>query len=292
MATPARASFEDTRLRDSLIRYYDDTWLDYRLVWLKPSNFAIHFGYHDDERRSHADALVQMNRVLADLARIGQGQRVLDAGCGVGGSSLWLAEHRGAQVLGITPVSSQVARARAFARHRGLSHLVRYRLADYADTGLPSASFDAVWALESLCHAPDKAAVYREFARVLRPGGRLVIAEYARSARPLPPWKEQLLSEWLSGWMIPDLDTPDEHQEHAMRAGFSEFVLRDITRHTRPSLRRLYAATFLGVPIDRVLGRLGLRNEVQHGNVIGSRRQYEALRSQCWLYTAISATRA
>src|SRR6476646_11694 len=129
MATPARASFEETQHRDSVVRYYDDTWLDYRLVWLKPSNFAIHFGYHDDdERRSHADALVQMNRVLADLARIGQGQRVLDAGCGVGGSSLWLAEHRGAQVLGITPVGSQVARARAFARHRGLSHLVRYRL--------------------------------------------------------------------------------------------------------------------------------------------------------------------
>ena len=211
MATSARVSFEDTQLRDSLIRYYDETWLDYRLVWLEPSNFAIHFGYHDGERRSHAEALVQMNRVLADLARIGQGQRVLDAGCGVGGSSMWLAEHRGAQVLGITPVRSQVARARAFARRRGLSHLIRYRLADYADTGLPSASFDVVWALESLCHARDKAAVYREFARVLRPGGRLVIAEYARSARPLPGWKEQLLREWLSGWMHP-------RHRHARRA--------------------------------------------------------------------------
>ena len=121
MATDA-PSPHDSRLRDALIRYYDDTWLDYRLVWLTPGNFAIHFGYHDHARRSHAEALVEMNRMLADIAQIGQGHRVLDAGCGVGGSSLWLAENRGASVLGITPVRSQVARARAFARRRGLSH--------------------------------------------------------------------------------------------------------------------------------------------------------------------------
>ena len=50
-----------------------------------------------------------MNRVLADRAGIRPGQRVLDAGCGVGGSSLWLAEQRGAAVVGITPVASQVS---------------------------------------------------------------------------------------------------------------------------------------------------------------------------------------
>src|SRR5215813_12507551 len=94
---------------DAIIGYYDETWLDYRMLWLNPDNLAVHFGYTDSTTRSHTDALKNMNRVLADRVRIQPGERVLDAGCGVGGSSLWLARERGAEVVGITLAPSQVA---------------------------------------------------------------------------------------------------------------------------------------------------------------------------------------
>src|SRR5207249_2522434 len=45
--------------------YYDETWLDYRMLWLNPQNRAIHFGYWDEHTRSHTQSLVAMNRVLA-----------------------------------------------------------------------------------------------------------------------------------------------------------------------------------------------------------------------------------
>src|SRR5215212_516654 len=147
--------------RDAVIAYYDQTWLDYRLFWLNRRTLSVHFGYTDATTRGHADALLNMNRVLADRAGIQPGARVLDAGCGVGGSSIWLAQARQATVVGITPVASQVARARGFATAHKLGDRVAFEQADYTNTPFSDASFDVVWALESVCHASDKAAFYR-----------------------------------------------------------------------------------------------------------------------------------
>src|SRR5215210_1317616 len=133
--------------RDAVIAYYDQTWLDYRLFWLNRRTLSVHFGYTDPMTRGHADTLLNMNRVLADRAGIQPSARVLDAGCGVGGSSIWLAQARGAMVVGITPVASQVARARAFSATRKLSERIAFEQADYTNTPFPDASFDVVWAL-------------------------------------------------------------------------------------------------------------------------------------------------
>jgi len=276
---------------DAIVAYYDETWLDYRLLWLNGKNLSVHFGYTDTTTRGHTGALLNMNRVLADRAGIRPGERVLDAGCGVGGSSLWLAQERGAQVVGITPVGSQVMRARHFAARHKLADRVSFEQADYTCTPFPAASFDVVWSLESLCHAPDKAAFYREAARLLRPGGRLVVAEYVRAARPLGAVGELLLHEWLDGWAIPDLDTRAEHLNHLAAAGLAEARLDDVTAHTRPSLRRLFRMTFWTYPLA-VMGRaVGIRSAIQHGNVIGSLRQYQALERGLWFYSILSAVK-
>jgi SAM-dependent methyltransferase len=279
----------------AIVAYYDETWLDYRLLWLNGRNLSVHFGYADATTRGHADALLNMNRVLADRAAIRPGERVLDAGCGVGGSSLWLTQQRAAEVVGISPVASQVARARHFAAQRGLlasqPGRVRFEQADYTAAPFPDASFDVVWSLESLCHAPRKDAFYREAARLLRPGGRLVVAEYVRAARPLGPHGERLLHAWLDGWAIPDLDTRDEHLAHLAAAGFAGIRFDDVTARTRPSLRRLYRLTFWTYPLA-VMGRVvRIRSAIQHGNVIGSLRQYQALERELWFYGMISATK-
>ena len=278
--------------RDAVVAYYDQTWLDYRLFWLNRRTLSVHFGYTDTTTRGHVEALLNMNRVLADRAGIQPGARVLDAGCGVGGSSIWLAQARDAIVVGITPVASQVARARRFAAARKLGDRIAFEQADYTSTPFSDASFDIVWALESLCHAPDKAAFYREAARLLRPGGRLVLAEYIRAARPLSARGELLLHQWLDGWAIPDLDTRAEHVAHAAAAGLADARIDDITAHTRPSLRRLYQLTRWFYPLA-VTGRaVGIRSAIQHGNVIGSLCQYQALDHELWFYGILSATKA
>jgi SAM-dependent methyltransferase len=149
-----------------------------------------------------------------------------------------------------------------------------------------------VWALESICHARDKAAFYREAMRLLRPGGRLVIADYIRSGRDNAANDEKIVREWLDGWAIPDVATRAEHVGYATAAGFSNVELTDFTRVTKPSLRRLHRLAVLAGPIETALYKLGLRTPTQHGNVVASRRQFEALERGLWFYGVLTAAKS
>jgi len=223
-----------------------------------------------------------MNEVLAQAIGIRPQDRVLDAGCGVGGSAVWLARHFDVTVVGITPVQSQVERARRHARRQGVEARVSFAQQDYAATDFPSASFDAVWAIESVCHAPDKLRVLREARRLLRDGGCLGVVEYLRTARPHPPDGERLLHSWLDGWAIPDIATRQEFLDWGKNAGFGRLEVRDISDQVRPSLRRLHRLAAISWPVACLVRAAGLRSETQHGNVRGARDQWRAFQRGLW----------
>ena len=288
MGQSQTSCFDESRFRE-IIEYYDATRFDYQVAWLSRENPAIHFGFYDHRADRHAAALENTNLVLAELAGLQPGWRILDAGCGKGGSCLWLARHLEARAVGITPVRHQVEEARRLAAGAGLSEQVSFRQADYCNTPFEEGSFDCVWACESLCHAPEKAAFYREAYRLLRPGGRLVIAEYVRSGRPLSPAGETLLLGWLNRWAIPDIDTCNEHFEHAQKAGFGQFQIRDCTSYTWVSLKNLHKIARRWLWADYLLYGLGLRSKAQHNNIIGSIRQFRALHQNLWFYAVITA---
>jgi cyclopropane fatty-acyl-phospholipid synthase-like methyltransferase len=267
-----------------VVDYYENTRFDYRVAWLSRDNPAIHFGYYDEKARFHKEALLRLNEVMADLAAIRPGELVLDAGCGLGGSSLWLAAKRGAFVTGITPVPGQVREASRKAGELGLSEQVFFEVADYHHTPFSAGSFDVVWACESLCHSPRKTDFYQEAFRLLKPGGRLVIAEYMRITRPLSQPQEELLNQWLQGWAIPDIDTAEEHRNNAQHAGFEAIEIRDITAHTRISHRNLHKQARRWWRVGQALRLLGIRNRIQHRNHRGALRQFEALEAGAWFY--------
>ncbi|HWR47331.1 MAG TPA: methyltransferase domain-containing protein [Pseudonocardiaceae bacterium] len=262
--------------------YYDQTWFDYRLFWFSSVNLAIHFGYWDATTRNHGEALFAINRVLADTAGVRAGDRVLDAGCGVGGSAIWLAAHCGAEVVGITPVASQVARARAYARRRGIDGLVTFEQQDYLDTSYADASFDVVWAQESATHTERKDAFLAEAFRLLRPGGRLVIVDFFRWRRPYAEPDERQLLGALADWASPDLSTVGEFDAWARQAGFVDITWRDITDNVRPSLQRLYLLAMAMYPAGVVMRTMRLRNAVQHGNMRGAVNGWRTLRRGLW----------
>ncbi len=275
----------------SVQEYYDQTWNDYRWLWLSRDDLAFHFGYHGQSIRTHREALLNTNRVLAELASIGAGSVVLDAGCGVGGSSQWFARALGARAVGITLVRSQAVRAARSARLAGLQSSVAVLQGDYTNAPLRSGAFDAVVALESLCHAADKPSFYREAARLLKPGGRLVVAEYMRTRRHLGAAGETTVRQWLDGWVIPDLDTPEEHGSHATDAGLATVEVRDFTSLVTPSLHRLHRLASATYPLAWLARRLHMRSDVQHGNVVAAIRQYEALQGGYWAYGVLTAAK-
>jgi tocopherol O-methyltransferase len=274
-----------------IVKYYDATWADYRVIWCNEVNYAFHFGYHDVPGMPHHLALARHNEVMAEIAGVRAGDRVLDAGCGVGGTSCWLAEYRGALVTGVTLVAGQVERARSIAAERGIAHLATFEVADYSHLPYDDATFDVVWAQESLCHSADKSATYRELHRVLRPGGRLVVAEYMRTTRELSRLDALVVREWLAGWVMPDLDTIAEHRVAAIAAGFDPVEVRNETPNVEPSLRRLFRRTSMLYPIGALLRLLRVRSATQHGNVRASVLQYVALRRKAWAYCILRAER-
>ncbi len=75
----------------AVLRYYNETRWDYKHLWQSDKTLAIHFGYYDEQATTHRKAVERMNGALAAAAAINSSDLVLDAGCGMGGSTIWLA---------------------------------------------------------------------------------------------------------------------------------------------------------------------------------------------------------
>lgn len=274
-----------------LISYFEDTKRDYRLWWMTSTALAMHFGYYDEQTRNHAEALINMNRVLAAKAELHSSDRVLDAGCGVGGSAIWLAQELGARVVGANVVPGEIDRGRRYARRRNVADRVTFELQDMTRTSFPDGSFDVVWAIESVCHVPDKREFLAEVRRLLKPGGRLIIADAFRCRRPFAPADERLLHGWLSGWAVLDLMTPNEFTDAAEKNGFARVKFEDVSAHVRPSSRRMYRLMRVLYPLGVARRLIGLFTDVQLANRRSALDQYRVVQRDLLLYGIITATR-
>jgi MPBQ/MSBQ methyltransferase len=112
------------------------------------------------------------------LDRLPPGSRILDVGCGIGGSARILAQDYGFDVLGISISPAQIGRARTLTPE-SLSRC-RFAVMDALALELPEGDFDGVWSVEAGPHMPDKQRYADELLRVLRPGGLLAVADWNR----------------------------------------------------------------------------------------------------------------
>ncbi|MFM8660698.1 MAG: methyltransferase domain-containing protein [Cyanobium sp.] len=169
----------------------------------------IHLGHYGtpprplgavDFRQAKAAFVHELVR-WSGLDQLPTGSRVLDVGCGIGGSARILARDYGLDVLGISISPAQIARATALTPAR-LPHC-RFQVMDALDLTLADGSFDAVWSVEACPHMPDKQRYADELLRVLRPGGQLAVADWNRrdpadgAMTRLERWvMRQLLEQW------------------------------------------------------------------------------------------------
>lgn len=113
---------------------------------------------------------------IAALSGLNEGSRALDFGSGIGGPTLHMAKVTGATFVGVSNNDRLNAVARAGAARVGLAGRVTFQTLgdlEYKELPFPGGAFQAITFFESVCHVPDKAALFRELARVLAPGGRL-----------------------------------------------------------------------------------------------------------------------
>lgn len=269
--------------------YYQETWMDYRMLWLNPTNRAIHFGYEDETTKNHSDTLLNMNRVLGANLRPEAGNFILDCGCGVGGTAMWMAENFDVKVVGITVTPDQVQRGNRYAAERGLGDRVRIALQDYTNMAFPDNTFDRVYGLESVNYAVSKRQYLSEAFRVMKPGGRLTVQDGFRADRALTPAEHKLQESWLAGWVVPNLASLPGFAQDAEDVGFVNVTQRDCTPQVIKSCRRLYRVTMACYPIAAGMHKVGLRSDLQHGNVVAARDQYRAMKRGLWGYGIVTA---
>ncbi|KOV82542.1 methyltransferase domain-containing protein [Nocardia sp. NRRL S-836] len=205
---------------------YDGFGRVYRSVW-GPN---IHYGYWEDDA-DDSSVEVATDR-LTDLMISGlaaqPGQRVLDIGCGIGHPARRLVRTAGVHVVGISISHLQVQQANEDAAAAGLGDKATFQFADAMDLPFPDASFDAAWAFESMWHMPDRGRVLAETARVLRPGGRLVVADVVQR-EPITPDGQVVIDHIKANYGVTTLGTIDEYEKNLAAAGYVDVEIRDIT---------------------------------------------------------------
>jgi len=276
-------------LNSDIADYYDQSYWDYRTSWLNSHNLAIHYGYWSHNTQSHSDSLIEMNERLADRLDLKAGDHVLDAGCGIGGSSIWLAENFGVRVTGITISPTQIDQARKNAKKRGVEHLVNFSLQDYTQTPFADETFDHIWALESICYALKKTDFIKEAYRILKKGGGFAIADGFACKRNLTEKEWQPVLQVLNGWAMPNLSLPSEFESDMTASGFKEIAFDDITTNTLPSSKRLYYTALLTYPMEKIMSTLRMRSVVQSGNFKACFGQYRVLHDGIGCYGMFSA---
>jgi arsenite methyltransferase len=164
---------------------------------------------------------LRLTRRLGELLDLQPGRRVLDVASGKGESAFFLARQFGCEVTGIDFGADNVAESRARAQAEGLAHNVRFESGDAEKLAASDGSFDTVICECAFCTFPDKCAAAAEFARVLRPGGRVGLSDLTRSG-PLPTELENLLS-WVA--CIADALPCGEYVKHLEEAGFTSMCV-------------------------------------------------------------------
>jgi MPBQ/MSBQ methyltransferase len=171
------------------------------------------------------------------LDHLPPGTTVLDAGCGIGGSSRILARDYGFAVTGVTISPNQVKRAQELTPP-DLS--AQFRVDDAMALSFSDASFDVVWSIEAGPHMPNKAIFARELLRVLKPGGVLVVADWNQRDdrhKPLNFWEKPVMRQLLDQWSHPAFASIEGFSELLEATGFVEgtVVTADWTEQTLPS---------------------------------------------------------
>lgn len=213
--------------REDVARHYDQLDRFYRELWGE----HVHHGFWATGRETPDEAVRALVDVVAARARIVPKTNVVDIGCGYGATARLLAHEKLAFVVGYTVSESQYwyAQGQDAAQKKELEEKAivdeeenpRIRLGDWLDNDLPDASQDAVIAIESTEHMPDKVAVFREAARVLKPEGRMVVCAWTAGRSPKPWQRRRLLEPIRREGRLAGLDREEDYVSWMTDAGLS-----------------------------------------------------------------------
>jgi sarcosine/dimethylglycine N-methyltransferase len=200
-----------------------------RIDALEASDLAMLEDFHSLGRLATA--------ALIDLAQVGQADRVLDAGSGIGGTARLIAAERGARVTAVDLIPEYCDVATWLNDAVGLGDMIEVRTADVTQLPFDAASFDVVVSQHVQMNIADKRRLYAEARRVLAPGGRLALWDVTASSGgslhlPVP---------WATSPGQSHLVTPGRLAELLRETGFATAHWNDLTEPAETAMRQLFA---------------------------------------------------
>ncbi len=232
-----------TTLTEKIQQFYDES----SLLWERTWGEHMHHGYYGMSGRHRKDrhqAQVDLIEELLKWAEVSTAETILDVGCGIGGSTLYLADKYAAKAVGITLSPVQAKRAGDRAIEKGIAlrafenfetteaPAVQFQVANALATPFPDSSFDFIWSMESGEHMPDKQGFLKECYRLLKPGGIFLMATWCHRdtdnlAGPLTN-NEKLHLDWLYQlYHLPYVVSLSDYGDIAANIGFTNLVTAD-----------------------------------------------------------------
>nr|XP_043632192.1 probable tocopherol O-methyltransferase, chloroplastic [Erigeron canadensis] len=217
MATTATMTAADEsqqqKLKKGIAEFYDESSGMWENIWGE----HMHHGFYDNDAvvqlSDHRAAQIRMVEQALSFASVPDDEEkkpktIVDVGCGIGGSSRYLAKKYGAECQGITLSPVQAERAQALAADQGLADKVSFQVADALNQPFPNGKFDLVWSMESGEHMPDKLKFVSELVRVAAPGATIIIVTWCHrdllpTEKSLRPEEEKILNKICSGFYLP-----------------------------------------------------------------------------------------
>ncbi len=211
-------------LYQEIQQFYDASSGLWEQIWGE----HMHHGYYGrggSYKINRRQAQIDLIEELLIWAGVKSAQKIIDVGCGIGGSTLYLAQKFQATANGITLSPVQASRATERAKAADLQERVQFQVANALNMPFEDNSFDLVWSLESGEHMPDKTKFLQECYRVLQPGGTLILATWCHRptnslAGELTPDEKRHLEEIYRVYCLPYVISLPEYEAIACDLGF------------------------------------------------------------------------
>jgi tocopherol O-methyltransferase len=213
--------------KNKIIEHYDFASPYYRSLWGE----HLHHGYWIRGDESKETAQIQLIEHLAQLAHVRAGSRVLDIGCGYGGSSLYLAKKYGASATGITISPVQVEMAKEAAAKASLDATFLLMDAENMQFAQP---FDLLWSVESISHYHDPRGFFASAVKLLKPGGCFALTDWFQKESISPADKKKFIEPIEKGMMV-ELRGMNDYSDFLVSSGLHVLHRQELTLHCAKS---------------------------------------------------------